>query len=428
MSQTVNINTSDSIDLRWLVRLRWGAVFGQCLTILIVQIALGIKLPNLELGLLVLAGLASNSFLHWRSIRSHHITAQSGALLMAFDIGVLTGLLFFSGGPSNPFNFLYLVYLALSALVLPALWTFGLVGLSLVCFGMLFVGHDASSMHHHDTMAYHLEGMWVAFGVAAVFIVTFMLRLRGILARREEELESAQRRSLQREKLASLATLAAGAAHELATPLSVIAIASKELLRTSKADQTPSAVTDDLLLIREQVDLCGHILRQMSADIGTKNPDWTKNILPKELCEEAILPLQDPNRIQLIDRTGDNALPLRAPKQNLTRAIRSVLKNALDATNPGDTVTLTLEQDAQQTHFSVQDQGPGMNPDVLQQATEPFFTTKAPGKGMGLGLFLAQEVTQHLGGSLDIESVVDQGSLVTLRVPTTPIPNKEIAP
>ena len=143
---------------------------------------------------------------------------------MAIDVVILTGLLFFTGGPFNPFSFLYLVHIALGAVVLRPVWTWSLVALSLVCSGALFYGHVWLKLDYSDPashaqhMRMHLEGMWIAFAVAAGFIVYFVTRVRRALARREADLAAERALAARNERLASLATLAAGAAHELATP------------------------------------------------------------------------------------------------------------------------------------------------------------------------------------------------------------------
>src|SRR5262249_9182438 len=131
---------------------------------------------------------------------------------------------------------LYLVNIALAAVVLRPRWTWTLVAVSLACFGTLFAqprwgAGTAPALGHEAHFRMHLQGMWVAFGVAAIFIVYFVQRVTRALAARDAELAAAQLATARHERLAALATLAAGAAHELATPLSTIAVAAKELER-----------------------------------------------------------------------------------------------------------------------------------------------------------------------------------------------------
>ena len=153
--------------------------------------------------------------------------------VMALDVLIFSGLLYFTGGPENPFSFLYLVPIAIAAITLRSAWTWMLVLLSLASSPVLFARHQPlpAAGGHAGHMALHLRGMWVAFGVASAFIVYFLMRVRRALAARDEELVSSRSLAARQERLASLATLAAGAAHELATPLSTIAVVAKDLER-----------------------------------------------------------------------------------------------------------------------------------------------------------------------------------------------------
>src|SRR6218665_3315595 len=186
--------------------------------------------------------------------------------VMALDVVLLTVLLELSGGASNPFSALYLVHIALAAVVLREGWTWALTVLAVACFGELFVG--APAHHHIHDMRMHLEGMWAAFALAAGFIVYFVQRVTRALAAREAELVSARAASARHDKLAALATLAAGAAHELSTPLSTIAVVARELERhLERAGQETSSL-EDVRLIREQVARCRDILARMASDAG----------------------------------------------------------------------------------------------------------------------------------------------------------------
>ena len=142
--------------------------------------------------------------------------------------------------------------------------------LALVCSAVLFVWHRPlpAAASHEQYMELHLRGMWVAFGVAASFIVYFLLRVRRALAQRETELARSRLMAARQERLASLATLAAGAAHELSTPLATIAVVMKELQRRASLVDAGASVMDDLRLVREQVDRCRAILERMSSDAG----------------------------------------------------------------------------------------------------------------------------------------------------------------
>src|SRR5205807_648024 len=163
----------------------------------------------------------SNLACAWWSRRGGRASEALLVGVMSFDVILLSALLYFTGGPFNPFSFLYLVEIALGAVVLRERWTWALVVLALFCSGVLFLAHHelplGESMHAEHTassLSIHLYGMWVAFGVAAAFIVYFLMRVTRALAAQEALLQDAQRRTARNEKLASLATLAAGAGRQ----------------------------------------------------------------------------------------------------------------------------------------------------------------------------------------------------------------------
>src|SRR5688572_15842072 len=152
------------------------------------------------------------------------------ASVLTFDTMVLTAFLMASGGPANPFSVLYLVHVTLAAVLLPTTMTWFLVAISSGGFALLFVVSD-DTMHAHDGYGSHLQGMWIAYTIAAIVIAYFVGRLSLALRRRDAELASLREEASKNARLASLTTLAAGAAHELNTPLSTVAVVAKEIQR-----------------------------------------------------------------------------------------------------------------------------------------------------------------------------------------------------
>jgi two-component system sensor histidine kinase RegB len=417
------------VNFAFLTRLRFGAVLGQLVVIATVSAALKMQLPLFQLGAVMLLELALNG---WalavlrgeRRVTEAHITLSVGADLLLFS-----ALLYFSGGPANPFNFLYLIHIALAALVLPPRTSFALVVSALGCSLLLFwvhvpLPHDHSQ--HQDHYDWHMRGMWVAFGLAACFIVYFMQRVLRELRSIEEQLARSRERAARSEAVAALAMLSAGAAHELSSPLSTIALASGELLRHlpggagvagsgSDAMSDTLSARDDVLLIRSQVERCRAILDQLAAEAGqAKGSSFTQ--LSAELVLERSVQGLDPSRLALSPPRGDE-LALSGSLPAVSQALRNLIKNALDASAPGQLVKLGVSQARDEVTFTVEDQGPGMSSDVLARALEPFFTTKPRGEGMGLGLFLAQSVAEQMGGRLELSSTPGRGTRARLVLP-----------
>jgi two-component system sensor histidine kinase RegB len=414
----------DRINLAWLLRLRWGAAFGQLLTILVVRFAMGVALPLLPLLAIVAVEAASNALFYApRATRARTVRRWTMGALMTLDVLLLAGLLFFTGGPQNPFSFLFLVPISLATLILPAAWTWALVALSLASTAVLYAWNQPLDMgaSHAEHMALHLRGMWVASGVSAAFIVYFLRRVRRELAQRDEELAASRALAARRERLASLATLAAGAAHELSTPLSTIAVVAKELERGLAQAKVamPTGVAEDVRLVRAEVERCRAILQRLSVDAGDVMGEAFASVSVPELVASALAGFDVDARpaIRAELEPAVRELRVEVPPRAVTQALQGVLKNARDASPPDAAVTVTVARVGDRVEFTIRDEGAGMSPEILARVGEPFFTTKPTGRGMGLGVFLARSVLERLGGAVTLDSAERRGTTARLAVP-----------
>lgn len=427
-------DVSDPIrtNLAWLLRLRWGAILSQLATLGIVQgiFELELDMPRLlsVVALTALSNFACARFL----IRKVEPAEWMLTALMGLDFALLTAMLYLAGGASNPFSVLYLVHVALSAAVLKTAHAWVLAVLSSAAFGSLFLlpaRHDAvvhaMGMHDHaatGSMGLHFQGMWVAFSIAAFVIVYFVSRVNRDLEAQRTAAQEARTQALRSEKLASLATLAAGAAHELATPLSTIAVVSKELLRELTSQGHSKDAQADAQLIREEVERCRQILTQLSSDAGESMGEGFREISSTELMALTLEGVKERARVQV---AGAGADLLRLPARSIASSLRAIVRNALDASPSDAQVRVTLGSDGPDLTVLVVDRGQGMDAETLRRATEPFFTTKETGRGMGLGLFLAKAVIERLSGQLSFASSPGQGTQVTVRLPRDVRPHLE---
>ena len=417
---------SDELGFGWVVTLRWAAILGQIATILIVEFAFPFELPLLELGAVIGVEAASN--LLAARLFAGRRSALAVAGVMTLDLLCLTGLLYLTGGPHNPFNFLYLVYIALAAVVLSPPWAWSLTALSVLLCGLLFAGHrpvvaagHAGHEGHGMDMALHTSGMWVALAVAAVFISYFTTRVRALLAVRDAELAAAREHAVNADRLAALATLAAGAAHQLGTPLSTIAVVARELEHTlAEGPDCGEDATSDARLIREEVGRCRAVLDQMALEAGEAGGEAPSRVLAGAWLRDAVGRLARADRVDLDLCSEVESAALSVYPRALEQALGNVVRNALQASPDRASVTLRARCVGPVLQLEVADRGAGMAADALARATEPFFTTRPPGEGMGLGLFLARTVAERTGGCLRLRSEPGSGTSVTLELPLDP--------
>jgi two-component system sensor histidine kinase RegB len=272
------------------------------------------------------------------------------------------------------------------------------------------VGHQPA-----DAMAGHLLGMWIAFALAAGVITFFIGTVSETLRRRQREVLTLQQQVARQERLASLVTLAAGAAHEMGTPLATIAIAAHEIER--QAGDATSELSDDARLIREQVERCRNILARMSARGGEPLGAAPAHIPLNELLAKVRKDLPEDLRDRLLVEQPANLERVELPIEATVQALSALVKNGFDASSDGGAVTLTVSADENEIRFVVTDVGEGMDPATLARVAEPFFTSKPAGKGMGLGAFLAHLFATRMGGSLTYDSAPGSGTTAMMNLP-----------
>lgn len=413
--------TARHLALRWVVRLRYGLIAGEIALIGALQLGLGIQLPAVFIVPAIAIQTLSNWLLHARRQRVGDKGEHLVGGLFALDTLCLTLILGLSGGPRNPFSLLYLVQITFSAVVLRKLWTWALGVLSTLSFGLLFwFSRDVPAFHEHgqsEEFSLHLLGMWIAFATAALLISFFVGKLSAESRNKEREIRLMQKRLARNDRLASLVTLSAGAAHEMATPLATIAVTAKEMEHDAAVRLQDKRQQEDAQLVRSQVERCRLILERMGAQGADPFGEAPKAVQLESLLvqvRDTFPDHRDRIRVQ-VDNTSSTecVVPVRAAVE----ALSALVKNALDASAAAPVQLRGVHYTDGRVRFSIRDEGIGMSPEVMERVAEPFFTTKPTGQGMGLGAFLAHLFAQTLGGQLLFESRPGEGCTAILELP-----------
>ncbi|MFO0918954.1 MAG: ATP-binding protein [Planctomycetaceae bacterium] len=429
-----DIDARTEINVRGVIALRWVAVCGQFLTILVVHGVLGVALPLMQLftvlgatGAINLALMLARRVIPVRwPLASSRVWEHVLGLSMLFDLMALTALLALTGGISNPFSLFYFVNIVLAAILLPRGWVWGLTFFGIACIAVL--NRWSLPLTEFDSIPFSAErlgrsvsltrwGSFVAYATCSSIIVSFITRIRRQIDRLEEHVRELAQAKARSERLDSLGTLAAGAAHELATPLSTIAIIVREVEQAVVGRTVTDQTVADFAIVRTELDRCRDILDRMSSDAGLVIGEAISPITLGELIQECSSGVDPRTPLKISFDPTIESLTLRAPLEGLAQAVRAIVKNAIDATGRPEDVTLRAELRGTKILMKIEDRGTGIAPETLRRIGEPFFTTKEPGKGMGLGIYLARNVIERLGGTIEFASKPGQGTVVSVTIP-----------
>ena len=403
------------LRLRTLVRLRWLAIVGQTGAVLGVHFGLGFPVP-LGLCLAVIAFSAwLNIFLtiRWRkSVRLHETHA---GLLLIYDVLQLAILLYLTGGLENPFSFLFLVPVTISASSLSTRWTM-MLGL------IAFAAATILAFYHYplpwvpgqrlELPNVYIGGMWAAILSGVVFSAIYAGRIADEARQMSAALSATEMVLAREQRLSALDGLAAAAAHELGTPLATIALVAKELKRELPLEGSHK---DDIDLLISQTARCREILARLSSREAQTDEMYQRTRI-LVMIEDLIAPLRGSDVVIAVTSTAD--LEERAaenePVLRRNPAIAYGLGNLLE--NAVDFADTRVEVDARwtpsQVSITVRDDGPGFHQNIFDRLGDPFVTSRPgygeetgePGRheGMGLGFFIAKTLLERTGASVSL--------------------------
>ena len=433
MSSTILSSLPGRGQLRRYVALRNIAIIAQLITLAVVW-----KILELELDwqpmLLTIATLASINLFSWlrmggtegsghpavsllRGLRLRNINIVSNSELFAqlsVDVIALTILLYYSGGSTNPFVSLYLLPLVIAAATLPGRYTWGMAALTAACYSLLMAYYiPLPHIHQHgdDAFNIHVMGMWLGFVISAVVVAYFVVQMAQAVRSRDEMLVRVREEILRNERIVALGTQAAGAAHEMGTPLSTMAVVIGEL-QHDLADTQP-ALRDSLAILDEQVRGCKRILDKILAnaqDGSATLPRSAEELMAEVLDEWQLL---RPTAQYHYRSSGVQPAPLLNADVTLRAALMNLLNNAADASP--QTLEIRADWDTASFTLEIRDQGTGLSEEAAFKAGSAFFTTKSEGRG--LGLLLANATIERVGGTVRLLNREGGGATTVLTLP-----------
>ncbi|HEY1748846.1 MAG TPA: ActS/PrrB/RegB family redox-sensitive histidine kinase [Xanthobacteraceae bacterium] len=425
-----------NVRLDTLVRLRWLAVFGQAVAVLVVHFGLEFDVPVWPCLAVIALSALLNVALRLGFKRPQYLEPDRAAYLLGFDLAELTALLFLTGGVENPFSFLLVGPVLISATALPPRMTLLLGIFAVVCATVLIFAHYQlpwESEEPFDLPETYVVGVWLSILLAIGYIGVHTWQVAEEARQLSQALAATELVLAREQHLSQLDGLAAAAAHELGTPLATITVVARELERALEAN---SPYADDVKLLREQARRCREILAKIT-ELPTTDP--FDRVSLSVLIDEAMAPHRNFGvALALSNPDKSGAEPVGARNAAVRYGLGNLIENAVDFANTR--VEISPAWTADEVRMTITDDGPGFAPEVLDRLGAPYVTHRQPGPparddeeagfGLGLGLFIAKTLLERSGAKLSFknQALPLQGAVVTVTWSRSDFERSPVAP
>lgn len=421
-------------NLRWLFVLRNLMILGECLIVWISIYGLDFPLREAPLwGIVTL--LCAFNWWTWLRLGSEDPIAEFELFIqLSVDVLAITAILYFTGGATNPVAWFFLLPLIITATVLPQSYTWYMVIFASGCYTVLMgfyeplpeihamtlqndAGHMMHALSENHGLELHAFGMWFGFVFSAVLVAYFVVEMANTLRERDRRLAEVREQSLRNERVVALGTLAAGAAHEMGTPLGIMAILIHEIEGDCDCEGGADLMAK-MKILREQVDRCKKALSVMSASAGEIRAE-AGHVMPLTAYLEQTVEgwrHQSPGTRLDYQSAGPVPAPGILAELTLTHALINILNNAAEVSPAG--IELEARWDRERATLRIMDHGPGIAPAVAERLGKAPVSTKE--QGLGVGLFLAFATIERLGGHMDMAARPGGGTCTTIILPLVP--------
>ncbi len=427
MDKLVNNISAMRQNLRRLVYIRYIALAGQLAALFVFSQHYDLNLPLNTLGPLIAFFTTIIILSHARTYWMKPLQQTEFCAHILIDIAALTALLYFTGGATNPFVSYYLVPISIAAITLPTIMTWGVTAVSLIAYsGLVFFhypleGLAPQAMHtdHDQTLVgvfgvnLHILGMWVNFALSAGLITYFVVQMAEALRRQEAELSAQKEEQMQDEQLLAIATQAAGAAHELGTPLNTM----KLIIDNLQHEHLNGSQRKDIAILDQQIHRCHTTLQNLirAASFDDKgDKSILVSIYVEELMDNWQLMRPDVHTVIILD---DNSPPIKASfHPAIQQSLQNLLNNAADA-SPKQ-IEINISWNRKELHVEIRDYGPSISAEQIEtlgHLTSPTASNK-PG-GLGIGLFLSHHSLNRHGGHVSLSNTEGGGLTTSVVLP-----------
>lgn len=415
--------TPSIANLRSLLAIRGIALLGQAgvLAYVLLVSRTTQSMTGLAVSLVLLAVITVASL--WRTTRPRPVSHGEFLAQLLVDVVGWTVLMYCSGGADNPFVSYYIVPVVVAAAVLPWRHTWLIAGASVAAYSLLLyfrLPFPLFSPHagglHGDSGNVHRLGMWFNFLFSAGLITYFVVRMAAVLRRQDAREAGRREERLRDDQIMAVASLAAGTAHELGTPLSTMTVVVEEMMSDPDLGE---AQRRDCELLQSQLQQCRGILADLSQTAEASAAGKRQHRAVGEFVEAAAQhwAARRPRVSCTVTLRSPGAQPRIAFDQTLPQALENLLNNAADT--GCDDIRVAVDWDAEAAYIAVCDRGPGV-PEAVRKSLRAPRDDLAEG-GLGMGLILTRATVERHGGSLQLEAAPGGGTVATLTLPLSAV-------
>ncbi|QNB00011.1 ATP-binding protein [Massilia sp. Se16.2.3] len=404
-----------------LIELRWIAVIGQITTIAAAILVFDINLPLVHMLQVLACLIAFNIASHLRWHERRPVANAELFMALLVDVATLTVQLYLSGGTTNPFAFLFLLQIIISAVLLEAWSTWTIVGVTLVCLGLLAVYAQPLALpfdHARGIASLYVQGMLICFALNAALLVIFVSRISGTLRAKAAQLADLRQRAAEEDHIVRMGLLASGAAHELGTPLATLSVILGDWKRMPAFRDNPD-LKEEIGEMQTQLARCKAIVSGILLSAGSARGESAVRTTIQTFLDGLAEEWEDSRKPAVF--AYDNRIVDDVPvafDSALKQTIDNLLDNALEASPHWVGLEAAVEDGI--LTLVVTDRGPGFAPAMLTQFGKPYQSTKSRA-GAGVGLFLVVNVARTLGGGVTARNRDEGGAQLVLSIPLAAI-------
>ena len=397
-----------------LIKIRWIAIFGQLITLLVIYFILKFSIPFTECLVVVLLSVIINFISYLIQKNNSTLNDQKTFLFLIFDISQLVGLLYLTGGIFNPFIILILAPIIISASYLSAFWTillslYSILLILIINFNFIPLNWDQNFI----TPSIYNFGILIALIITMIFISIYAYLFASSSRKISSALSETKLKLFNQKKTTEVAYLSAAAVHELSTPLNTIFIILNDLLK-EKVFVKNTILMKDIELLKSQADRCKEILLRLSKNPQNLKDNFFEKIRIIDLIKLNFDKFNDNKKLRFIydSFSKENKIYF---KDEINYALGNIIQNSIVYSK--SEIKIFLKSSDNEFFIKIVDDGNGFSKDVLDKIGEPYISKNK--QGMGLGIFITKNLIENMKGNIVFYNSINNGAVVEIKFDKT---------